>query len=84
MPPTHVCTLSISHSSRPVPAGGSALQVGVGRKDQAQPGIILCTEEVKEACCCLPQACWLFLGQGPAGYQLKNSHNPFTWLSWHP
>lgn len=88
MPPSRVCTLSISHSARQVPGMGlcscGALQVGVGGKDQAQLGIIMCTEEVKEACCCLPQKCQLLLGQGPAGYQLKTKHEPFTWLSWHP
>lgn len=88
VPPSCVCMLSISHSGRQVPGTGlcscSALQVGVGGKDQAQLSNIMRTEEVKEAPCCLPQKCWLLLSRGPAGYRLKINHKPFTWLSWHP
>lgn len=66
MPPSCVCMLNISHSSRQVPGmelcGCGALQVGVGGKDQAQLSIIMCTEEVKEAHCCLPQMSQLLLG----------------------
>lgn len=55
MSPSPVYTLSIGHSNRQVPGTGlcgcGVLQVGVGGKDQAQLGIIMCTEEVKEAHC---------------------------------
>lgn len=48
MPPSQVCMLNISHSRQQVPGMGlcscSVLQVGVGRKDQAQLSSIMCTE----------------------------------------
>lgn len=84
MPPSHICMLSISHSSRQVPGtrlhGSCALQAGVGGKDQAQLSLAVCSE-VKEPCCCLPQMYCLLLGQGLVGYQLKINNEYFIWLS---
>lgn len=75
MPSYQVCALSINHSGRQVAGRGlcscGPLQVGVGGKDQAQLSNIMCTEEVKEAHCCVPQKCRLLLGQGPAGTSSK-------------